>query len=138
MNYTENYQLPQWEESDRILMADFNAAMGNIDGAIAEIPHMVLGSYTGDGTASRTISLGFTPRAVLVVASDGVPFRYVNGTSQYCGGLVFQGEHTADLYRSRTILEICEGGFKVGYNIESSIYIFSNQENMKYHYIALK
>ena len=37
MNYTENYQLPQWEENDRILMADFNEAMSKIDGAIAQV-----------------------------------------------------------------------------------------------------
>ena len=31
MNYTTNYHLPQWVESDRILMEDFNDAMANID-----------------------------------------------------------------------------------------------------------
>ena len=34
MNYTTNYHLPQWVESDRILMEDFNEAMENIDGGI--------------------------------------------------------------------------------------------------------
>ena len=34
MNYTTNYHLPQWVESDRILMEDFNDAMENIDGGI--------------------------------------------------------------------------------------------------------
>lgn len=36
MNYTTNYHLPQWVESDRILMEDFNEAMSGIDGGIAE------------------------------------------------------------------------------------------------------
>lgn len=31
MNYTENYQLPQWEETDRVLRVDFNAAMSKVD-----------------------------------------------------------------------------------------------------------
>ena len=31
MNYTTNYHLPQWVESDRILMEDFNDAMAGID-----------------------------------------------------------------------------------------------------------
>ena len=31
MNYTQNYQLPQWESSDRILMDDFNDAMENYE-----------------------------------------------------------------------------------------------------------
>lgn len=36
MNYTTNYHLPQWVESDRIMMEDFNDAMAGIDGGIAE------------------------------------------------------------------------------------------------------
>ena len=35
MNYTTNYHLPQWVESDRIMMEDFNEAMSGIDGGIA-------------------------------------------------------------------------------------------------------
>ena len=34
MNYTENYQLPQWVASDRVLMADFNDAMSKTDQAL--------------------------------------------------------------------------------------------------------
>ena len=34
MEYTENYQLPRWVESDRILMEDFNQAMAAIDTGI--------------------------------------------------------------------------------------------------------
>ena len=31
MEYTNNYHLPQWVESDRIMMGDFNEAMANIE-----------------------------------------------------------------------------------------------------------
>ena len=34
MDYTTNYHLPQWVESDRIMMEDFNEAMAAIDGVI--------------------------------------------------------------------------------------------------------
>ncbi len=34
MNYTENYHLPQWVKSDRIMMEDFNAAMSSIEGGL--------------------------------------------------------------------------------------------------------
>ena len=34
LNYTENYQLPQWVASDRVLMADFNDAMSKTDQAL--------------------------------------------------------------------------------------------------------
>ena len=36
MNYTTNYHLPQWVETDRIRMEDFNQAMADIDEGIAE------------------------------------------------------------------------------------------------------
>ena len=36
MNYTENYQLPQWVESDRVLMDDFNDMTEKIDTALGE------------------------------------------------------------------------------------------------------
>ena len=35
MNYTTNYHLPQWVESDRIMMEDFNQMCADIDGGIA-------------------------------------------------------------------------------------------------------
>ena len=31
MNYTENYHLPQWDETDRILRKDFNSAMAQLE-----------------------------------------------------------------------------------------------------------
>ena len=34
MNYTTNYHLPQWVETDRIQMEDFNQAMADIDEAM--------------------------------------------------------------------------------------------------------
>ena len=37
MNYTQNYQLPQWESSDRILMDDFNDAMEKIEGGLSDL-----------------------------------------------------------------------------------------------------
>ena len=37
LNYTENYQLPQWVESDRVLMDDFNAANAKVDQALFKL-----------------------------------------------------------------------------------------------------
>ena len=34
MDYTDNYQLPQWVESDRILRTDFNSAYQKLDAAL--------------------------------------------------------------------------------------------------------
>ena len=35
MDYTQNYHLPQWEKTDRVLMDDFNSAMANLDEGIS-------------------------------------------------------------------------------------------------------
>lgn len=37
MNYTENYQLNQWEKSDRVLMEDFNADNAKLDTALVVV-----------------------------------------------------------------------------------------------------
>ena len=76
MNYTEKYHLPQWEESDRIMMEDFNQAMGKIDEGLwnaAEMPY-VIGNYTGTGETLE-IDLGFKPSpsvGTFIAASETV------------------------------------------------------------------
>lgn len=37
MNYTENYQLNQWDAGDRVLREDFNADNAKIDAALGEV-----------------------------------------------------------------------------------------------------
>ena len=94
MNYTTNYHLPQWAETDRIMMEDFNQMCSDIDegiktaqdtadtaeskadaaqssaNAVADAytpgnqPYVV-GSYTGTG-ADMTITLGFRPKFVII------------------------------------------------------------------------
>ena len=74
-SYTANYQLHQWEPADFFLRTDFNADFAKLDAALAgkagladlaEKLGAVTGSYTGDGSAGRTISLGFAPIAVFL------------------------------------------------------------------------
>ena len=94
MNYTTNYHLPQWVETDRIMMEDFNQMCSDIDegiktaqdtadtaeskadaaqssaNAVADAytpgnqPYVV-GSYTGTG-ADMTITLGFRPKFLIL------------------------------------------------------------------------
>ena len=85
MNYTENYHLPQWEETDRIMRTDFNEAMANIDGGIAETRNAAalaqmtadtarteaaeqpyaMGSYVGKYDVIP-VALGFRPKVILI------------------------------------------------------------------------
>ena len=59
MDYTTNYHLPQWVETDRVQMEDFNAAMAGIDSII------VTGHYQGNGD-TKDIILGFCPRFLII------------------------------------------------------------------------
>lgn len=68
MDYTQNLNLPQWEETDRIMRTDFNDAMSKIDAAV---PQIEFGTYTGNDTYPRTIELGYQPQCVFLIAEDG-------------------------------------------------------------------
>ena len=79
MNYTENYQLPQWVESDRVLMKDFNDANKKMDAALkAQLDalssvsstrncQVYITSYVGDGQGTRSFSLPAKPVLVNVM-----------------------------------------------------------------------
>ncbi len=54
MEYTENYQLPRWVESDRILMEDFNQAMAAIDTGIKAAQDTADGGAAAAETAQTT------------------------------------------------------------------------------------
>ena len=93
MTYTQNYQLPQWVKSDRILMDDFNDANTKIDAALkshddslASLETALTGglaakgncqiyrtSYTGAGTYGETSpnTLTFPAAPVLVLICGG-------------------------------------------------------------------
>ena len=93
MNYTANYQLPQWVETDRILMDDFNdmtsaidaALKTNADGLVAETAartakdtehsgfgncQLYSGSYVGVGGGSP-VTHTFPGKPLVVMVGDG-------------------------------------------------------------------
>ena len=54
MNYTTNYNLPQWEETDVVTREDVNGAMSAIDSAIANASPLVkLLDYTSPSATSQ-------------------------------------------------------------------------------------
>lgn len=123
----------------RILMRNWgvisqvNSDISEVD---SKVPEFVMGTYTGDGTVNRTIELGFTPRALLVVNNYGTTFAYLSGVPQFCGGFVTQDSPAK--YSGNIIVEITENGFIVNYFVSGGIYLASNSNNVVYHYIALK
>ena len=63
MNYTQNYQLPQWAETDRILMDDFNDMTGALESALNGKGNCRLftGSYVGTGTKEQSFTFPEKP-----------------------------------------------------------------------------
>ena len=56
MNYTQNYQLPQWAETDRILMEDFNDMAEKIDDALADHSDSLDALQAADAANSAAIA----------------------------------------------------------------------------------
>ena len=79
MQHTQNYQLPQWEKEDRIMMEDFNGMTEKIDAGMAEAKsaagdakqtalthkNYVTGTFTSTRSAID-ITVGFRPSAVII------------------------------------------------------------------------
>lgn len=158
-NHTEHFSLNQWQADDQVKRTDFNednakidAALNDLSGGLAEkattaaletvskklaaMPCLVTGTYTGDGTDSRLISLGFQPKALLVMIEEGYPA--IPYTDDYYGGLALPGKPVClqTSYGTNYILTIESKGFRVYYNRDR--YILSNQKDTNYYYLAWK
>lgn len=158
-NYTEHFSLNQWLPDDQVKRTDFNednakldAALNNLSGDLAEkadqsalealskklasMPCLVTGTYTGDGAESRLISLGFQPKALLVMREEGYSARPY--TDDYYGGLALPGKPVClqTSYGTDYILTIESKGFRVYYN--NSRHTISNQKEANYYYLAWK
>ena len=153
MNYTTNYHLPQWAETDRIMMEDFNEAMTALDQGIktaqdtadtaeskadaaqttansvadAYTPDnkpYVIGTYSGnDGT--RQIELGFQP-SLVIAAGDTAQSEET--------GLLYTGMFSPG--SSITSGSVESYGFKV--SSVSGYYPNLNARYVSYRYIAFR
>ena len=150
-NHTTNYALNLWEPTDAFVREEFNENTSKIDAAIKAVDakadtkadasslnslssiistkaRILVGTFTGNGAASRTIRIGATPRAVLVTNYIGVAYSPLG----YHGGLAL--DTSPSTVGGQTIVSIVSGGFTVAYNGQS---ICSNEANEVYHYIAI-
>ena len=158
MEHTQNYNLPQWVKSDRIMMDDFNAAMSSIEsgltaaqstasaaqttanaaGAKANVAYTpsnkpyVVGTYTGNG-GTQSIHLGFRPSFLIVsgmkeTTSTMDELGYVRQSVMTCGGQEL--DHRVKLTSS---------GFTVfPQPYESFYYPNYNETGRVYDYIAFR
>ena len=145
MNYTTNYHLPQWVESDRILMEDFNQAMETLDGGIAaakaaadtakttadnaycpENKPYVFGSYKGTGS-QQSITLGFKPSALIIMRNYGS-----NNPEDAEGAWAFVTPSSTCV-----TIQFLEDGFRL-LSLNSGQYPAVNWGNYYYNYIAFR
>ena len=95
-NKTANLQLNQWVGTDPVLMADFNAdnakidaAVQNINNAIALLPHVAAGKYTGTGNYGsenkNRLQFDFVPKLLYISYRSGTASQY-NSSSIYGTG----------------------------------------------------
>ena len=148
-SYTTNYGLHQWEPADDFLRTDFNTDFAKIDAGMRAAQSaadgaqsaastaqstadgksgIVTGSYTGNDAESRTISLGFQPKAVLVERRDGV--RYSNAT---VAGLALAGKPA---YTSSG-----DGGVTVtsnGFTVSRKNFTTTNESGITFYYLAVR
>ena len=112
------------------------AALEALSKKLASMPCLVTGTYTGDGAESRLISLGFQPKALLVMREEGYSARPY--TDDYYGGLALPGKPVClqTSYGTDYILTIESKGFRVYYN--NSRHTISNQKEANYYYLAWK
>ena len=103
--------------------------VGEGDECLSDVIKKVCGSYVGNGMTTRTIELGFTPSAVLVMREDGV----TKDDTAIVGGLAVTNSPVTssdDLYA----VAIVENGFMVARNAG----VNTNMSVTTYNYVAFK
>ena len=133
MNYTEKYHLPQWEESDRVMRADFNQMCAVIDEGLARAQSVAdsantayaTGTYTGNGKTVR-VDLDFRPSVVLVGEMHGSTSYSENFLSHMT---IYTGDVAGPVF-------IDDNGFTVEKGHHDYPYV--NRDRQSYCYIALR
>ena len=105
MNRTEQFQLNQWDKSDRIMMEDFNADNAKIEQALAEVAEQATmvskcgncqiyyGSYVGKGSGTTTLTFPKKPLMVTIMGNNiwvtavqGAPVAIAKNAGEVYGG----------------------------------------------------
>lgn len=130
--------------SFKLIRENVNGAIKNLDENVKTVnnalPYIQCGTYQGDGQASKEISLGFKPTAVIVWAADGSQHDSSSSTV-WDGGLALIGQPCEGFGDVHTV-EITSNGFKVRYyegspNDYYRKYVNTNSKGTHY-YIAFR
>ena len=91
MNYTENYHLPQWDETDRILRKDFNQMCANIESGLTD------GAAKSESSMDRFCRMAYNHYCAVqnmepIPYQTGVFYKDVTkDPSSVAGAMVWQG-----------------------------------------------
>lgn len=139
---TANYALNQWAASDQVLRTEFNADNSKIDAALAkkfgtDNASLKVGTYTGNGGDSITVTTGFQPSLVIILS--------LSASGSYDYGLMIgngTGQFLETMFNSRVIhtdaLQCTSTGFTVTHQPVSSSYVGFNTEGCTCLYFAFR
>lgn len=94
----------------------------------------VSGTYSGDGTADRVISLTFTPRWVLVIRTDATFIEFLSIAHAGVSTNWYRDNTGAMGSLATNWQGIVANGFKLGNNVSAT----SNVTGVTYRYVAFK
>ena len=122
----------QTQVNARATLDAFNTAVTTLQRQLDKKIQLAYGAYTGNDAATRTISLGFQPKAVYLCMECGASSHYT-GSYHIYGGLALQGHPLMVPSPSPvTVMETTSSGFKV-YGSAAEV----NNQYHTYYYIAL-
>ena len=138
MGQTNNYGLKQWESWERVTRGEVNGNFSAIDSQLKEVSgtaeekcQMVYGTYTGDGSTNRKLSLPIQPKVVLLESKDGI--RQHDRYQFLRGGLALSGSPVKYSDNENNALRISGSSF---YVTQEDTYML-NETGQVYHYFAL-
>ena len=131
MDYTQKYQLCQWEETDRILMEDFNDMTEKLEALLAARNCRAwVQCYVGDGASTRTHTFPGKPYFIVITDGDaltvllqGAPRGY------YIYDTLVQRDHQLS-WSGNTVT--------IGPTTESSVYIANTPGKTFYEFALLE
>ena len=142
MAETGNYQLKQWESTDRIMREDFNADNAKVDQALGALAatvagcgncNVVYGSYVGTGTyqSANPCTLTFDGQPLLVAI-----FANTRGFDQL---FMMQGSgfSFSDQNYSSSTVYVTWGGNSVSWYSSGGTNCQMNTKDTTYYYVAL-
>ena len=151
-NYTTNYNLNQWEATDKVLRTDFNEDNAKIDAALKSHDDELAGletaigakgncrvevkTYTGTGTygsGNRTsVSFSAVPKLVILIGGSGLAFLLGGNTKS-----AYLMDSTSTPYPSMGALNLSWSGSTARYYSTSGAKYQFNDSGTQYWAIAL-